>query len=276
MTTVVLNGQATLPTADIPSKVKFTTNGVFFTGSTTLTVTGNVSVIYYVVGGGGGGGKGSSSTVGKGGGCGAVGYGILTLDTLYAGAYTITVGAGGTGSTGAANSVGTNGSNTQIIKNSLTITAPGGKGDGTASSAASQSGISSSSSFTSKTGDAAPVSGSTFFGKGGVDLFVGANIPASGGTEGSLNGANGITIGSGGGGGYGSGSGGSGKSGAVILLLSSNDNLVNQIEYNLREMNQLPGTKIEQYNQQFSATMMAGAMWTVLATSLLFYVFTQV
>ena len=60
-----------------------------------------------------------------------------------------------------------------------------------------------------------------------------------------------------------------------IVKAAENENNIEEIEKQLRELNQIPGTIVDQYNQQYNATMMAGAVWTVVATSLVFYVFTQ-
>jgi hypothetical protein len=38
----------------------------------------------------------------------------------------------------------------------------------------------------------------------------------------------------------------------------------------------LPGSRIDSYNQVYTGTMVAGAMWTILATSLIYYVFTEI
>jgi hypothetical protein len=112
-------------------------------------------------------------------------------------------------------------------------------------------------------------------GHGGIASAIGTN-GALPGTATNINGQNG-GAGGGGGGGYGSaGIGGKGGPGMVILLNVNNTNLVQHVEKQLREMNHLPGTLIDQYNERYNATMMAGALWTVLATSLAFYVFTQV
>lgn len=89
------------------------------------------------------------------------------------------------------------------------------------------------------------------------------------------------TANSGGGGGGGavnsSGkNGGAGGSGAVIFMNTPTQYIgISNIETKLRELHQLPGSQIDQLNQQYNGTMMAGAMWTVLATSLVYYVFTQ-
>jgi hypothetical protein len=48
-----------------------------------------------------------------------------------------------------------------------------------------------------------------------------------------------------------------------------------QIDANMKELYQMPDSATDVYRQQYTGTMMAGAMWTVLATSLLYYVFTE-
>jgi hypothetical protein len=47
------------------------------------------------------------------------------------------------------------------------------------------------------------------------------------------------------------------------------------IDSKMNELYQLPGTQIDSYKQYYTATMVAGAMWTVLATSLIYYVFNE-
>jgi len=47
------------------------------------------------------------------------------------------------------------------------------------------------------------------------------------------------------------------------------------IENRMRELEQLPGTEIDNYKTFYTSTMVAGALWTVLATSLVFYVFNE-
>jgi hypothetical protein len=60
----------------------------------------------------------------------------------------------------------------------------------------------------------------------------------------------------------------------VSKTTAINNNRIS-IEGNMREMYQLPGSATDIYKQQYSGTMMAGAMWTVLATTLIYYVFTE-
>lgn len=47
------------------------------------------------------------------------------------------------------------------------------------------------------------------------------------------------------------------------------------IDSQLNELHQMPGSKIDSYSQLYTGTMVAGAMWTILATSLVYYVFTE-
>lgn len=47
------------------------------------------------------------------------------------------------------------------------------------------------------------------------------------------------------------------------------------IDGQLNELHQMPGSKIDSYSQLYTGTMVAGAMWTILATSLVYYVFTE-
>ena len=56
------------------------------------------------------------------------------------------------------------------------------------------------------------------------------------------------------------------------------DNIVKNTEYinaKTRELYQMPGTNTDAYRQQYNQTMIAGVMWTVLATSLAYYVFNE-
>lgn len=291
-TTSVLNGKATISSTDLINKnVKIEANGLFCLNGTTTVKMGPADCLasFYVIGGGGAGNSGAGPSnnpimlgnvsVGRGGGCGAIGFGTARL--LANQTYTVTVGAGGNAQSSIV--MEKNGSESSFSGAGVSVNAPGGNNDGSESSNASGSGtgITDGGKFTSNKGDYSPDRGE-FEGNGGVDRFVGATLIAGKGVYDEkdplrIKGEDGITIGSGGAGGYGSsGMGGNGKSGAVILLTVDNMAEVKHIEYQLRDLNQLPGTKIDQYNQQFNATMMAGAMWTVLATSLVFYVFTQV
>lgn len=59
----------------------------------------------------------------------------------------------------------------------------------------------------------------------------------------------------------------------------SENNIVKNTEYinnKTRELYQMDGTMVDSYKSQYNQTMIAGAMWTVLATSLVYYVFNQV
>ena len=67
---------------------------------------------------------------------------------------------------------------------------------------------------------------------------------------------------------------------AQIAKYESNepDNIVKNTEYinaKTRELYQMPGTNTDAYRQQYNQTMIAGVMWTVLATSLAYYVFNE-
>ena len=58
----------------------------------------------------------------------------------------------------------------------------------------------------------------------------------------------------------------------------STDNIVKNTEYintKTRELHQMDGTMVDSYKSQYSQTMVAGVMWTVLATSLTYYVFNE-
>jgi len=93
------------------------------TGTSTFRLNKAAVCDILVVGGGGGGGGTLSATVGSGGGAG--GFQYFTSQSLVAGSYTVTVGAGGPGGTGA-NPVGTAGNNSQF--GSLTASVGGGYG----------------------------------------------------------------------------------------------------------------------------------------------------
>jgi len=58
----------------------------------------------------------------------------------------------------------------------------------------------------------------------------------------------------------------------------SSDNIVKNTEYinrQTRELYQMSGTMVDSHKSQYSQTMIAGVMMTVLATSLTYYVFTE-
>lgn len=58
----------------------------------------------------------------------------------------------------------------------------------------------------------------------------------------------------------------------------STDHIVKNTEHinaKTRELYQLPGSIVDTSKSQYSQTMMAGVMWTVLATSLAYYVFNE-
>jgi hypothetical protein len=256
----------------VTSGVKDTTykvseNGLFFiSGNSTIKPIGNCTVLYIVVGGGANGNDGTGSVVGRGGGGGEVQIGRvnLTKDVEYTIAVNLTDSNGNGGS--AVFEENTSGAKT------VKIIANGGTKAGVRGTAGSSTGGLEPTSSTN--GDSPPPSDDKK-GYGGIASNIGTN-GALPGTPTNINGQNG-GAGGGGGGGYGSaGIGGKGGPGMVILLNVNNTNLVQHVEKQLREMNHLPGTLIDQYNERYNATMMAGALWTVLATSLAFYVFTQV
>jgi len=56
------------------------------------------------------------------------------------------------------------------------------------------------------------------------------------------------------------------------------DSIVKNTEYinaKTRDLYQMPGTNTDAYRQQYNQTMIAGVMWTVLATSLAYYVLNE-
>ena len=60
--------------------------------------------------------------------------------------------------------------------------------------------------------------------------------------------------------------------------LYPNDNIVKNTEYidtQSRELYQMPGSIVDSHKSMYSQTMIAGVMWTVLATSLAYYVFNE-
>ena len=99
------------------------------TGTSTFTLNQSAVCDILVVGGGGGGGGGYPVS---GGGGGAGGFQYFTSQSLSAGSYTVTVGAGGTGGS---NSNGLNGGNSQF--GSLTASLGGGGAYGTGTSGSS-------------------------------------------------------------------------------------------------------------------------------------------
>jgi hypothetical protein len=238
----------------------------FISGTSTIKPSKDCMILYIVVGGGANGNAGSgTSTVGRGGGGGAVQTGRVSLkaNTEYKIQVKPTLANG-------------NGDNTVFTENTtgtklVDITANGGRMNGNSGDGGRTTGGQDNKLVQDAS---SPSSGSTL-GNGGVSPVI-EKTGALPGKATNKNGNDG-SIGGGGGGGYGStGRGGNGGPGAVILLDIDNSNLVQHIEKQLREMNHLPGTMVDQYNERYNATMMAGALWTVLATSLAFYVFTQV
>jgi ABC-type transport system involved in multi-copper enzyme maturation permease subunit len=58
----------------------------------------------------------------------------------------------------------------------------------------------------------------------------------------------------------------------------ANDNIVKNTEYinaKTRELYQMPGTMVDSQKSLYTQTMVAGVMWTVLATGLAYYVFNK-
>ena len=56
------------------------------------------------------------------------------------------------------------------------------------------------------------------------------------------------------------------------------DNIVKNTEYintKTRELYQMPGSMVDSHKSLYNQTMIAGVMWTVLATSLAYYVFNE-
>ena len=56
------------------------------------------------------------------------------------------------------------------------------------------------------------------------------------------------------------------------------DNIVTNTEYintQTRKLHQMDETVVDTYKSQYSQTMVAGVIWTVLATSLTYYVFNE-
>ena len=75
---------------------------------------------------------------------------------------------------------------------------------------------------------------------------------------------------------------------AISALESSYDSRYNQkghyqnvydnravIDSNLKELHRFPGTSVDTANRQYLATMAAGTIWTVFASALVYYVFTE-
>jgi hypothetical protein len=49
----------------------------------------------------------------------------------------------------------------------------------------------------------------------------------------------------------------------------------NDINSKLKELYQYPGTAVHNANTQYTATMVAGTVWAVIASGLIYYVFTE-
>lgn len=81
--------------------------------------------------------------------------------------------------------------------------------------------------------------------------------------------------------------GGNGGSGVIIIYYKMVDifdptkshipkkPLMNDIDRQLKELYQFPGTQVDNAKRQYSATMVAGTMWSVLALSLVYYTYTR-
>ena len=81
--------------------------------------------------------------------------------------------------------------------------------------------------------------------------------------------------------------GGNGGSGVIIIYYKMTDvfdptkshipkqSLTNEINGKLKELYQFPGTQVDNAKRQYSATMVAGTMWSVLALSLVYYTYTR-
>jgi len=146
-------------------------------------------------------------------------------------------------------------------------------------------------------------------GGGGRGNLAGGNGGKVGGGKGGLNGdgtvnRNGIdgVANTGGGGGGGTSTlasnavngqrprspGGNGGSGVIIIYYKTADvfnpnkshipkqSLTNEINGKLKELYQFPGTQVDNAKRQYSATMVAGTVWSVLALSLVYYTYTRV
>jgi len=238
---------------------------------------------YTIVGGGGKGGNGGAFSApnigggGGGGGSGQIQKGVIKLSSADK-FFTITVGD-------------------KQNNSSLTLS----EGGGTITAAKGVDGSNGNASNPGNTGDGGPggpggtgavaiasaliTSPIKIDGNAGLKGANGANngLGGSGGAGISING---VMYGSGGDGGNGQTSsaasnGQDGTKGVVFLQTISIGkqtgitSAVTSIEKNLKELHQLPGTQVEQMNTEYNATMVAGAMWTVLASTLVYYVFTQ-
>jgi hypothetical protein len=56
------------------------------------------------------------------------------------------------------------------------------------------------------------------------------------------------------------------------------DNIIKNTEYintKTRELYQMPGSMVDSQKALYNQTMVAGVMWTMLATSLVYYIFTE-
>ena len=136
----------------------------------TLTIASGVKVSArtLVVGGGGAGGTSTSTTAGAGGGGGAGGF-IDQTQTIEAGTYTITVGAGGPAATAAGN----DGNDSSFVGGSVSIVAKGGGGGGSQSVGrpGGSGGGGSRASANCIGGDATPAGQGNAGGKGNTAKF---------------------------------------------------------------------------------------------------------
>ena len=255
---------------------------IFFKNNTTITPKNDFICVYYVIAGGGKGGNGNTPRGvyggGGGGGGGQVRKGVLHL--MKDVTYVIDVASVSTSGSGKKSAVSWNvgGKTYSISTNGGAYGNKSGFGIGGEANSGGGSNYINTVSITAKPGS----NGSSSSGGNGVmpgiPNILGSSImleaPGIGGRMGTLDGKEG-GVGCGGGGGFGPGLSGNGGPGGVYFVQIDNTDTINELEIKMKELHQLPGTRVEQLNQQYNATMVAGAMWTVLATSLVYYVFTQ-
>ena len=255
---------------------------IFFKNKTTITPKNDFICVYYVIAGGGKGGNGNTPRGvyggGGGGGGGQVRKGVIHL--MKDVTYVIDVASVSTSGSGKISAVSWN-----VSGKTYSISANGGEygnksgfGIGGEANSGGGSNYSNTVSITAKPGSNGSSSSGGNGGMPGIPNILGSAImleaPGLGGRMGTLDGKEG-GVGCGGGGGFGPGLSGNGGPGGVYFVQIDNTDTINELETKMKELHQLPGTRVEQLNQQYNATMVAGAMWTVLATSLVYYVFTQ-
>ena len=257
-------------------------SAIFFKNSTTFTPKNDFVCVYYIIAGGGKGGNGNTPRGvyggGGGGGGGQVRKGVIHL--MKDVTYTVNVAAISTGGSGRQSSLQwlTGGKAYTINANGGAYGNKAGFGMGGEANSAGGTNYSNSLTVVANPGLNGSSSKGGNGGTPGMSSISGSPVsleaPGNGGVMGSLDGKVG-GVGCGGGGGFGPGVGGNGGPGGVYFVQIDNADTISEIEMKLKELHQLPGTRVEQLNQQYNATMVAGAMWTVLATSLVYYVFTQ-